>query len=177
VVEASGDDCAEVEMSPRFLDLPLDGEPIVAVTASVPAGTYKRLDFEVEDLEDDETDPVKAAAIAAVRAQILAIAPDWPRKASTLITGSFAPSSGGSVDFRVFLDAEIEVRLDLVPNLIVASDGSSSREITVDVAPRVWFLRSDGTVLPLHLFDHSLTGELLELDVEMKDGFTEIEID
>lgn len=171
------DDCGELEMSPRLLDLPLDGEPIEAVTAQIAAGTYKRLDFEIEDLEDDETDAARAAAIAVLRAEILSIVPDWPQKASTLVTGSFTPVGGSPVDFRVFLDAEIEVELDLVPLLVVAEDGTVSREITVDVAPEVWFRRPDGSLLPLHQLDHGQTGDLLELEVEMEDGFTEIELD
>jgi len=171
------DDCGDFETPPRFLDLPLDGEPLAGVTTTLPAGAYKSLDFEVEDLEDDESDPAKAAAIEAVRAQILAIVPDWPRKASTLVTGSFAPSAGGSIDFRVFLEAEIEVELDLVPTLVVSEDGEVSRDITVDVAPEIWFRRADGSVLPLHLYDYDQTNQLLEFELEMEDGFTEIEFD
>ena len=80
--DALDDSCGEFEAPPRFLDLPLDGEPIAAVTALIPPGTYEELDFEIEDLEDDEVDPAQAAAIDAVRTQILAEIPDWPRKAS-----------------------------------------------------------------------------------------------
>lgn len=171
------DDCGELEAPARFLDLPLDGRPIAAVTAEVPAGVYKRLDFEIEDLEDDETDPVRAAAIAAVRAQLLAIAPDWPRKASARVRGSFTPAGGSPIAFRVFLEAEVEIELDLIPNLVVSEDGSVSREITVDVRPDIWFRRPDGSVLPLHLHDFGRTGRLLELEVEMKNGFAEVELD
>lgn len=177
-VEVSGDDCPEFEAPPRFLNLPLDGEPIAAVTAVVPPGSYKQLDFEIEDLEDDEDDPAEAAAIAAVRTQILDQFPDWPRKASMMIVGSFAPSTGGSVDFRTFVDAEIEIEMDLVPNLVIAEDGSASRELTVNVRPDIWFTREDNTVVPLHLYDFVQTQRLLEdLEVEMENGFIEIEHD
>lgn len=170
------DSCGEFEAPPRFLDLPLDGEPIAAVTAVIPADTYKELDFEIEDLEDDETDPALAAAIDALRTQILGQIPDWPRKASTLITGSFAAAGGGSTPFRVFLDAEIEIEMELLPRLVIGEDGTASRDLTVDVQPEIWFSRPDGTVLPLHLYDYDLTQQLLEFEVEMEDGFTEIEI-
>lgn len=176
VEDGSNDpDCPEFEAPPRFLDLPLDGEPIEAVTAVIAPGVYKEIDFEVEDLEDDEGDPQEAAAIAAVRTQIMAEIGDWPLEASALVTGSFAPTSGGSVGFRVFLKAEIEVEMELMPNLVVADDGSASHELTVDIRPDIWFGRADGSVLPLHLFDYDTTGQLLEFDVEMEDGFTEIE--
>ncbi len=175
-IEAGGGDCGEFEAPPRFLDLPLDGDPIEAVTALIPGGTYDRLDFEIEDLEDDETDPTEAALIAAVRSEILSEISDWPRKASAMVAGSFAPTAGGSIDFRVFLDAEIEIELDLIPNLVV-DDGGASRDLTVDVAPEIWFSNPDGSVVALHLYDYDLTGELLEFEVEMEDGFTEVEYD
>lgn len=181
VVEPSGDDldddCPDFEAPPRFLDLPLDGQPVAAVTVLVPAGSYKRLDFEIENLEDDEEDPVRAAEIAAVRAQVLAEFPDWPRKASALVTGSFTPSGGSAVDFRVFLEAEVEVEIDLVPHIVVDDDGGTSRDLTVDISPQIWFLAPDGTVLDLSQYDYDATGQLLEFEVEMEDGFTEIEFD
>lgn len=176
-VEASGSDCHEFEAPPRFLDLPLDGEPIAAVTALVPAGSYKELDFEIEDLEDDESDPVEAAGIAAVRSVILAEFPDWPEKASALVVGSFTPNGGSAEAFRVFLDAEIEIEMELVPNLVIDDQGGSSRDLTVDVSPQIWFLRPDGTVLDLRQHDYDQTGQLLEFEVEMEDGFTEVEFD
>lgn len=171
------DDCPEFEAPPRFLDLPLDGSPIDAVTALIPTGTYKELDFEIEDLEDDEDEPGMAAAIEAVRLQILGQFPDWPRKASALIVGSFTPTGGAAEDFRVYIDAEIEIEFELVPNLVVAEDGTASRSLTVDVRPDIWFLNGDGTVRDLRDWDYDATQQLLELEVEMEDGFTEIEID
>lgn len=173
---SGSDDCHEFEAPPRFLDLPLDGQPIAAVTAVIPPGTYDELEFEVEDLEDDESDPVLRAAIDAVRQEVLGVVPDWPEKASMQIRGSFVPVGGGSIDFRVFLEAEIEVELDLIPNLVIGEDGSASRSLTVDIEPGAWFYRPDGTVLPLHIYDYDATQELLEFEVEMEDGFTEIEI-
>lgn len=171
-----GDDCPEFEAPPRFLDLPLDGQPIDAVTVQVPAGTYKELDFEIEDLEDDETDPREAAAIATVRAQVLAAVPDWPDEASVLVTGAFTPTGGSATAFRVFLKAEIEIEFELQPRLIVDPDGASSREVTVDVAPDIWFSLANGEVLDLSAHDYDDTHELLEFDVELEDGFTRIEI-
>lgn len=74
-------------------------------------------------------------------------------------------------------EAEIEVRFDLLPNLTVGADGTTSRSLTVDIRPDIWFRNADGSLLALHLWDYALTGRLLEFEVEMRDGFTEIEID
>lgn len=175
--DRSGVECGEFEVGPRFLDLPLDGEPVEAVTATIPAGVYSELEFKIEDLEDDESDATEAAAIASVRAEILAAFPDWPRKASALVVGSFQPTDGDPIDFRVFVEAEVEIEMDLVPNLVVDDAGISSRDLTVDVSPSAWFTNPDGTVVELQLFDYDATGELLEFEVEMENGFTEIEFD
>jgi len=173
----TSDDCPEFEAPPRFLDLPLDGSPVAAVTAMIPAGTYKELDFEIEDLEDDEEEVGMAAAIEAVRTQILGEFPDWPRKASALILGTFQPVGGAAEDFRVYIDAEIEIEFELLPNLVVAADGSASRSLTVDIRPDIWFMNQDGTVRDLREFDYDLTQSLMELEVEMEEGFTKVEID
>lgn len=173
---AGSDDCPEFEAPPRFLDLPLDGHPIDAVTVAVPVGSYKELDFEIEDLEDDESDPAEAAAIAAVRAQVLAAVPDWPDEASVLVVGTFTPTGGAAEAFRVFLKAEIEIEMELQPNLVVAEDGTSTRQLMVDITPHVWFLEAGGDVLELPLYDWDATHQLLEFDVELEDGFIKIEI-
>jgi len=176
-ISSSSDDCPEFEAPPRFLDLPLDGTPVDAVTALIPTGTYKELDFEIEDLEDDEEEPGMAAAIEDVRDEILLQFPNWPRKASALIVGSFTPAGGVAEDFRVYIDAEIEIEFELVPNLTVAEDGTSDRSLTVDIRPDIWFLNGDGTVRDLRDWDYGATQRLLELEVEMEEGFTDIEID
>ena len=171
------DDCADFEAPPRFIDLPLDGQPIEAFVGLIPPGTYTELEFEIEDLEDDEDDPELASAITALRADILAQIPEWPWEASGMVVGTFDSPSSGVVRFRVFLEAEIEIELDLIPNLVVGADGSASVDLTIDVRPDLWFLRPDGSVIPLHLFDYDLTGLLLEFELEMENGFTEIEIE
>lgn len=171
------DDCEDFEGPPRFLDLPLDGEPVEAFVGLIPPGVYDELEFEIEDLEDDEDDTEFAAEIVALRQEILDEFPDWPRKATALVVGTFESEADGIMEFRVYLEAEIEVERELVPNLVVGDDGGVVADLTVDIRPDIWFAGSDGSVLPLHLYDFDLTGSLLELEVEFEDGFAEIEID
>ncbi len=170
------DDCFEFEAPPRFLDLPLDGQPIEAFAGLVPPGVYDELEFEIEDLEDDEEDTRFAAEIAALRTTIQNEFPDWPRKATTLVVGRFTPDGESAREFRVYIEAEIEIERDLVPPLVVGEDGAAT-DLTVDVRPDIWFSLTDGSVLDLSAYDYDATGQVLEFELEMEDGFTELEID
>jgi len=173
---ANAADCADFEAPPRFMDLPLDGQPVQAFVGMIPPGTYDELEFEIEDLEDDEDDTEFAAEIAALREQILAEFPDWPRKATALVVGRFE-SGTNSTEFRVYLEAEIELERDLVPPLIVGEEGSTGTDLTVDIRPDIWFSLPDGSVMDLSLYDYDATGQVLEFELEMENGFLEIEID
>lgn len=167
------DDCEDVELAPRLVDLPLDGTPLAVTTADLPAGLYDEFELEVEDLEDDE-DGELGQAIAALRAQLAAAFGDWPDEASARIEGTFTPTGGEARSFVVYLEAEVEVELDLVPPLEVSEDAEATLDVVL--SPERWFVRPDGSVVDLSAFDFATTGELLELEVEIEDGF-EVEID
>lgn len=170
------DDCNEVESPPRFVDLPLDGQPVEAISGIIPPGVYDELEFEIEDLEDDEGEEF-AQEIAALREAIRDEFSDWPEEASVFVAGTFTTTDGVDTSFRVFIEAEIEVERDLMPPLVVEGSGSDPVELTIDVQPDRWFVRNDGTVLDLSAFDWDTTGELLELEVEIEDGFVDVEVE
>ena len=171
------DDCEEIEAPPAFLDVPLDGSGVIAVQHNVPAGTYHKLDFEIEDLDDDdEDDSAKAQQIAALRSQILAQFPDWPRDASMLVVGSFTPTGGDAMPFRVYFEAEIEIEMDLIPPVVVDGTGTNPT-FTVRIDPNMLFRNGDGTVRNLAPLDFTLTGQVIEFEVEIENGVSEIEFD
>lgn len=173
----TNDDCEEFEAPPAFLDVPLDGSGVIAVEHTVPAGIYHKLDFEVEDLDDDDEDnSLKAQQIATLRAQILAQFPDWPRDASILVIGSFTPTGGAPVAFRVYFEAEIEIEMNLVPPVVIDGTGSNAA-FTVRVDPDMLFRNGDGTVRNLAPLDFTLTGQVIEFEVEIENGVSEIEFD
>lgn len=167
------DGCEKFEAGPFFVDVPLEGGSTLVVSRSVPADTYRRFDFEVEDLDDDEGDPSEAARIREVLEEIRSEIPEWPRDASMLAVGEFLPSDGGAArPFRVFFEAEIEVERRFEPPIVVAGD-DAQRTISVSLEPALWFGREDGTVLDLSAFD----GTLVEFEVEIEHGFQSIEFD
>lgn len=169
-------ECAEFEAPPRFLQLPLDGSPVPAFEGLVPPGTYTELEFEIEDLEDDE-DGELAAEIAELRGQILEVFDDWPPEASALIEGTFTPTGEAPRTFRVYVEAEVEIERTLSPPITVVDGEGGTVDLTVDIRVDAWFSSSDDTVLDLSMYDYDDTGEVLPFELEMEDGFTEIEVD
>lgn len=163
--------CEEIELSPQFLQLPLDGSAVPTVTRSVPAGLYDELEFEVEDLELDEENE-DGVELQQLYDAILDEFPDWPAEASLLAVGSFTPTGGEAVPFRVFFDAEIEIEIEFpAPGLDLTT--ASDPAVTVVVDPAQWFTLPDGSVMDLSQFE----GQVVEFEAELENGFTEIEFD
>lgn len=160
--------CADFETEPAFLDLPLGSGVVEVTNRRIPAGTYDELEFEIEDLDDDDGRD-RSALLGEIRERF----PAFPRDASMVVEGAFTPNGGDAQPFQVFFDAEVEVELDLRPPLVVDADGAADRTLVVDVQPGRWFLRGDGSVRDLSAAD----GYLVELEVEIEDGFVEVEFD
>lgn len=170
------DACEEFEAPPAFVDVPLDGGEVVAVTANVDPDTYDELEFEIEDLDDDEEDPVKAQQIEELMNEIRAQFPDWPREASMLVTGTFTPTGGAPASFRVYFEAEVEIEMELSPPVTISDDGTGGT-FTVNIAPSLWFTRFDGTVRDLSALDFDATGQVVEFELEIENGFSELEFE
>jgi hypothetical protein len=166
------DDAGECEFQagPLFLDLPLDGSQLTVATAPIPVGTYDRVRFRVKnlDLDDDDDDDAddddatERARVTALFTQIRGEFPDWPRKASMLVTGTFTPTGGAARPFNAYLDAEVRLQLPITPPLTVA-EGTSTAQVSVLVDPAVLF-RVGTQVIDLSQFN----GRLAEF--EFRDG-------
>jgi len=162
VNRCTGDDCEDFNAGPMFVDLPLTGGPVAVGSGDVPPGVYEEVEFEVEDLDDDEEDAAERQRIEALRAQIQQQFPDWPRDASMLVVGSFTPTGGAARPFRAFVEAEIEIESELSPPLAVGQGESRSLDVTLDPAA---LFRNGANVLDL-----SSAGRL-ELEIEIENGF------
>ena len=161
----------------------MDGGIVEVVAESeVPDGAYDALEFEVEDLLDDDDD---ATLFQSVRDQILAASiTDWPDEASMLVVGTFQPKpvvpGVDPIEFRVYFDAEIEIEIEFDEVLVIPTE-DGDLILTVDVQPDLWFMLPGGDVLDLSQFDWGVTGELLEFEFEFEFEFDhhgfEIEIE
>lgn len=168
------DDCEDYDAGPSFVDLPLTGGSVTVASGDLPDGTYDELEFEVEDLDDDEENPRERAAIDSLRQVIAAAVPDWPRQASILAVGTFRPRVNGALGapqpFRVFFRAEIEIEMDLVPPLVVSAS-SASRRVSLTLDPAAWFSTAGGNVMDLG----ALNGQTVRWDddIRIRNGFRE----
>jgi len=161
------DSCEKFSAPPQFLPLPLDGATLPAVSQMVPPDVYDKLKFKIEDIEVDDGEDT--TAVQALFDDIRAQFPDWPTKASMLVTGSFTPTGGSATPFRVFFEAEVEIEQDFNPPLDLTTGDAT---VTVVVDPSLWFTQQDGTVLDLSQFD----GQLVEFDAELDNGFSDVEV-
>ena len=158
------DDCEDFDAGPMFVDLPLTGGPVAVGSGNLPAGVYEEVEFEVEDLDDDEEDAAERTRIEQLRQQILAQFPDWPRDASILVIGSFTPTGGAPVNFRAFVEAEIEIETELSPRLVVGEGESRGVDVLLDPAA---IFRSGANVLNL-----AQPSGRNELEIRIENGFS-----
>lgn len=164
-----GGRCAEFERELFVVDVPLGTGSVAIASDVVPEGVYNELEFEVEDLLDDDIDDDDdLRRLQQVLAQLRAQHADWPDSASMLIVGSFTPTGGEARQFRVYFDAEIEVEYDLVPPLVVSADSPS--EITINLRPDLWFRNLDGSVRDLSAFHYPTYRALVEFEAEFEGG-------
>jgi hypothetical protein len=173
--EAEQDDCETFETGLAFVDLPLDGETVPVVTQVVPAGTYVFLKLETDDADLDEAaDDAEAAEIVSLMAAIEGAGyTDWPANASLVVAGSFAPAEGEPRAFTAFFEGEVKVELAFDPALVI--DGESGT-VDIEIDPAAWY--TDGAfVIDLSAYDFATTGEVVEFEAKMADGFKKVELE
>lgn len=171
-----GPDCEEFEAEPFFVDLPLNGDTLSLANDEIGTGLYKKIEFEVKDLdfenEEEGEDQEHQALADSIRSEF----PEWPDEASMIITGTFTPTDGDPQPFKVFAKAEIEIEHEFEPPLEVTDD-NMQRVVSVNFNPARWLQQEDGSVVNLAEYDWDEHGKLLELSAKFKDGIEEIEVD
>jgi len=125
---AADDDCEELEVGPVLVDLPL-GTPGGARSFSVnlEPGSYDRVEFEIHK-------PSSSSDAAFVAAH-----PDL-EGVSVRVTGTY-----NGVEFTYTGDFNDEMDFNLVPELVVAENGTADLTLFANLDP--WFRDSGGTLV------------------------------
>lgn len=122
------DACEKIEVGPLLVELPLNGSLSTQLTATVPAGTFDEIEFELEHAHDD------SASERAFRQRH----PEF-NGLSVRVEGTF---NGQPFTFVSSVRAEMEIEFN--PPIVVEQAG---RNITVSVDLARWFQRPDGSVI------------------------------
>ncbi len=173
------DSCEDDGEGPTIAELLVnDDEDQVDVTALVEGLEAGEITLEVEDA-DGNTD--EAADDDDEWQQfledLLSRFGNWPKNGSLRVSGTFTPAdtSDSPRDFTVYFGTETRIEKEL-PRPLVIDDGTENQTVTVFVDPAIWFTRPDGSVMDLSQHDYATTGSVADLEIPLRNGFTEIEL-
>lgn len=130
-LESVFEDSADFEVGPAVIDLDLSGQPTQIGNGSVPIGTYDELEFEIDNLDEDDEFDSEDPSFADF------LGTDY----SMIIEGLYNATS-----FTLNIDQDFEQETDLVPPLIIDS-ATTSANITMTIDVESWFLDQDGMPL------------------------------
>ena len=120
------DDCAETTIGPVLVDLPLTANTVTSIDASIPPGTYRKIDFRIHKPSGDAND----AAFVAANPTLANI--------SIRVEGTF---NGTAFVFTSTLSEKEE--LEFNPPVVV---DATNKNITVQIDLSSWF-KSGTTVI------------------------------
>jgi hypothetical protein len=101
---------------------------------------------------------------------------DWPNEANLVVVGSFTPSDGTAQPFTTYLDAEIEVEIEMEGRSFEIGGDDPDRKLTVNLSPSNWFV-SDGNPEDLSADQYqNPEEELVEFEIEFEEE-SEVEFD
>ena len=126
----SSDDCHEFETGPTLLSVPLDGTVQQQLSATVPAGTYDEIEFEIRKIGDD----------TQAERDFVAAHPEFD-KLSIVVTGTY---DGRAFRYESRVDQEQEI--ELAEPLVIDGDNQEiGVTLTLDI--RGWFVDGSGALV------------------------------
>jgi len=125
--DKGADDCSELELSPRLVDLPLTDLLTTGLSASIPEGTYKKIEFRVHKPGSDSADVAFKAAN-----------PNFANS-SIRVEGTF---NGVAFVFTSAINEKVEMEFN--PPVVVTA---ATNNVTIQVDIRTWFKNTDGSLI------------------------------
>src|SRR2546426_7384807 len=136
VTMGEDDDCAELQLGPTLVDLPVDATTQVMLEdVAIPAGTYSGVQATLDAVHADDDEPGGSAFLTAH--------PDF-QGISVKVTGVFTDASNTTHDFTFTSAVDAEMAMRLEPPVTLASD-TKNFTIAVDVAS--WFKDASGAAI------------------------------
>ena len=123
----SADDCEEIQLGPMLIELPTTDAIASPISAQVPAGTYREIEF---DIRRPGTDPADQAFVAAN--------PNF-NNVSIRVEGTY---NGTPFVFTSELDQEVQI--DFNPPVVIAE---GTNNVTIAVNIRSWFTATGGALI------------------------------
>ncbi len=164
-----GNGCRKFEGGPFLVDLPLGGGVVTVLQAEIPTGTFRAVEFEIDDFEmDDDDDDNERLRASELLAQLRLLYPDAPARANMIVKGAFTPTGREARPFVVYFNADVEIKQRFDEPLNVEEGGG----ITVRIDPARWF-EIGNRVRDLS----ALNGRLVDLDFDIKNGFVRVDCD
>jgi hypothetical protein len=129
-----GDDsnCAELELMPSVVSLPVNGGVATALNVTIPAGTYSALEAKIRAVKSNQ------GHNGAGTAAFLAAHPDLAG-VSVRVEGTY---NGKAFTYTAAPRAELEIKFN--PDLVVAGTAAN---ITVNIDIARWFKTSSGALI------------------------------
>jgi hypothetical protein len=125
---SSTESCAELELAPTVIDLPVNGSVVSALSVSVPAGSYTALEAKIRPVD---TSRRGGAAFLAVHPELAG--------ATVRVEGTF---NGTAFTYTGTAQAKLETVFD--PPFEAGTDGIN---VTVKVDLTNWFRTSSGVLI------------------------------
>ena len=126
--DASNDDCETVHAGPVVADLPLTETAVTEITASVPEGSYRRIQIQIHKLSDDAED----AAVLAENPEL--------EDASIRVEGTW-----NGQPFVYLADYTENVELEFTPAIDIDTD---DKNVTVQADISGWFVSNGSLIDP-----------------------------
>lgn len=153
-VSGESEECGEFRAGPELFDLPLGDGVVQTYTATVPAGTYHEVQFQIHRPTDENGD-----------AALLAEHPDL-NGVSIRVTGTYLKSGGAApVPFTYTTDLTQVTNVELEQPIDVAEGATLALTLSIDVSG--WFANADGTGLvdPAQALDGQPFESLVEQNI------------
>lgn len=129
--DANEDDCAELQLAPSIVDLPVSGNVVNALSVSVPEGTYSALEAKLR--------PVRSGSDRGLGSSTFLTAHPDLDGVSVLVQGTF---NGNPFTYAGAVSTGVERNFS--PPLAVTTDPLN---LTVDVDLATWFRSSTGALI------------------------------